>query len=257
MKGITIPVIAAWAGAWAAQAATNTSDLIPEPQWTHLPAEEAIGSLYPAAADRRHQPGDATMQCSINDAGSLRACIVVDERPADAGFGSKALQLVPQFRAKTRAADGTSVRGRTVVVSVRFTPTGWARMLDQGVASVAPAFPQVARWVVGPDWSPSYPPKARPSGVAGRVVLHCVAMSEGLLANCVVASETPKNLGFGEQSVQSARSMRVSRVALDGTPTQGRTFEVPIVINPPCFNLSDAERLLNGCPTRPLSSYAY
>ncbi len=257
MKRLSFTVIATWASAWAASAATSTSDLNSEPLWTHLPTDAAIESVYPSGPDRLHRPGDATIQCTINETGGLRACAVVDERPANAGFGSKALRLVPQFRAKMGAVDGASVRGRTVAVSIRFTPRGWARMLDQGVAPVAPAAPQVARWVTGPDVSPSYPPNARPAGVAGRVVLQCVAMSEGLLANCAVVSETPKDFGFGEAVVHSVQSLRVSRTALDGTPTLGRNIEVSFVINPPCFNLSDAERLLNGCdPTiRPSSSY--
>lgn len=46
-----------------------------------------------------------------------------------------------------------------------------------------------------------YPEKARRKAISGVVVLECLVTDTGDLANCMVASETPKDIGFARQTL--------------------------------------------------------
>jgi TonB family protein len=234
-----------WALA-AAQGALAQDDLNVEPRWVYLPTERDIASVYPNGADSRHTAGEATVKCTIGGTGDLKACAVTDEAPAGEGFGSAAMKLTHQYRMRQHANDGSPVAGRSVELTMDFTPRGWARLVD---GSSADGPPQLVRLMSDPFnyAAPNYPEPARFRAVSARVVLHCSVKDAGGLDDCAVADESPAGLGFGSAALRSVRTLHVSRQTTDGTSTEGRVVEIPLVINPPCFVLTDIDRRLNGC----------
>jgi hypothetical protein len=246
MRRILGASVAAWAFAGALHAAPVSGDLTADPVWLHQPTIGRIASVYPIAADRSRTSGRASMRCRINDNGDLRNCGVIDEFPAGAGFGAKTQELARDFTSKALSADGSPAFGHTVIVSIDFTPIGWARLV--GDRDQAPKPAQLVRWLRGYE-DPLYPFEVRKRAISARVVLHCRIMADGSPEPCTVESETPKGLGFGKAAVIAARTLLVSRQDIDGNPTAGRTIEFPMVINPPCDDLTLDERTASGCPT--------
>jgi hypothetical protein len=246
--------MAAWVVAQAAHAEPPSDAPTAEPVWLHQPSEMKIASVYPIAADRNHTLGRVSMRCGINAHGDLRDCSVIDETPAGAGFGAKALELTREFRSKKLASDGAPAAGRTMILSIEFTPRDWARLVDDPADPIGTQ--KLVRWVTDPrlHLNPPYPFEARLRAVSARVVLRCRARADGSLEPCAIVEETPKGLGFGKAAVLGARTLLVSRQASDGTPIAGRRIEVPVVFNPPCDGLTLDEQTSSGCPTLPMAS---
>lgn len=91
---------------------------ITQPIWTSTPAGEAIAAAYPKGAGR--QGGRAVIECRVTAAGAVTACAILSETPAGQGFGAAAVSLAPQYRIQTTNAEGQSVIGNTVQISVAF-----------------------------------------------------------------------------------------------------------------------------------------
>ncbi|CAN5120601.1 hypothetical protein BH11PSE2_BH11PSE2_14650 [soil metagenome] len=98
-------------------AATNT---ISDGDWVTIPD---IGNHYPEAALLEGAEGTAELQCNVTVEGSLEACVVTAESPAELGFGKAALEMSPQFRVKPVAKNGEELSGKSVAVPVKFTLT--------------------------------------------------------------------------------------------------------------------------------------
>lgn len=79
-----------------------------------------MARYYPDRAQRMEVSGKATISCTVTAKGTLEACFVVSESPADMGFGDAALNLSRLFRMKPKTLDGEPVEGRTVVVPLIF-----------------------------------------------------------------------------------------------------------------------------------------
>jgi protein TonB len=233
-----LAALAIWAATAAASGAAS-SDVTPV--WTYRPLETLDIQDYPAAADRQHLAGHATIRCRVTER-LLTACEVKDESPSGLGFGAAAIRLARAYEMMPREADGTPVNGRMVDVRIEFTPPNWARIVDEPPARDGAARPQgLVRWISGEFVSPTYPYQTRSKGVAGEAVLHCRVKADGSLHDCAVASEAPEGLGFGKAAINAARTMRVARQALDGSPMDGRSIELRVVSNPPCDPI-------RGCP---------
>lgn len=73
-----------------------------------------------------------------------------------------------------------------------------------------------------------YPDKARRKGITGVVVIECLVTDTGDLANCMVASETPADMGFARQTL-----LIVSRFGLKSAmpeafkPIAGKLVHIP------------------------------
>ena len=89
-----------------------------------------------------------------------------------------------------------------------------------------------------PDWQrkPSaedlarlYPVKAAQQGKSGRATLRCRVKGDGTLEACVIRSETPVGLMFGEQALKLAPLFKMPPQARNGEPVAGMDVFVPIV----------------------------
>lgn len=79
-----------------------------------------MARYYPERAQRMEKGGSATIQCTVTAKGTVTACSVVSEEPADFGFGEAALKLSRLFKMKPKTEDGAPVEGGTVRIPLRF-----------------------------------------------------------------------------------------------------------------------------------------
>jgi TonB family protein len=94
--------------------------VITNPDWLRRPTGEDIARYYPEKASRAEVEGRATVSCKVNAEGLLVGCSVVDETPADYGFGSAALNMALLFKMRPMTKDGVPVPGGTVRIPIRF-----------------------------------------------------------------------------------------------------------------------------------------
>lgn len=92
------------------------------PRWLHKPRWEDLDALWPRKALEQGIGGKATIHCKVSTAGALFDCKVVDEFPKDAGFGSAAVALTPQFQLTPALQDGVPVTFDGVTL-----PLEWAQ----------------------------------------------------------------------------------------------------------------------------------
>jgi TonB family protein len=86
------------------------------------------------------------------------------------------------------------------------------------------------RWIRRPssrDVARYYPRRALDDSRSGRVVLDCVANSNGRL-DCSVASEEPQGYQFGQAALSIARGMRIAPTLPDGRSVAGGHVRVPL-----------------------------
>jgi hypothetical protein len=90
-------------------------------QWLGQPTPQQWTSVYPPkarAADVTR--GSATLSCTVDVDGGLKACGVTDETPAGVGFGAAAMAATPAFVMKVWNDDGEAMVGRTITFPLTF-----------------------------------------------------------------------------------------------------------------------------------------
>lgn len=95
-----------------------------------------------------------------------------------------------------------------------------------------------ASWLIKPtaeNIARVYPSEAQRQNVSGRVILSCIVDEDGYLADCIVDSETPVGMGFGNAALEITAYMRMQPATNYGVPVKG-PVRVPIT-----FALPDAE----------------
>lgn len=123
------------AGLLSLGAAPAEQDGVVRPDWRKKPAGEAIGRVYPYAAQRANEAGRVTLSCTVAVDGTLKDCKVVSEDPAGFGFGRAALSLTPEMTMNPMTVDGRP-RESTVRVPLSFMPSGpthgieWKQRVD-------------------------------------------------------------------------------------------------------------------------------
>jgi protein TonB len=95
-------------------------------------------------------------------------------------------------------------------------------------------------WIAKPDaeqMQANYPDRAIRMGLGGKVSMNCVVAANGSVGQCVVNTETPANMGFGDAARRLAKYFRMSPRTVDGQPTDGAIVSIPL-----SFGLSGQER---------------
>src|SRR5687768_6650024 len=170
--------------------------------WLKKPTERDLYGVWPSKALDRGLGGKATIECVVTLQGTLRACKVLSEEPAGAGFGAAALALSPQFLMRPEMKSGQAVES-TVRIPINFhkpdrelgswlTPVTESALPGDKVYSnlLYREAPTVA------DVAAAYPPKARAQKKGGAVTLDCKIGEGGRLGGCAEVREEPRGFGF-------------------------------------------------------------
>jgi protein TonB len=104
------------------------------------------------------------------------------------------------------------------------------------VATDAATAPQSAKivpptWIrkpTGEDIARVYPDRAASAGIRGRIVMKCGVTTEGRLADCAIAEETPPGEHFGEAGLKLSGLFRLKPLTKDGVPIAGGSISIPI-----------------------------
>lgn len=80
-----------------------------------------------------------------------------------------------------------------------------------------------------------YPERASRLGIGGKVVMACTVAAEGLLTDCRIDSEDPKDQDFGAAALRMARVglFKLKPTTADGAPVEGGTVRIPMTFSPP------------------------
>ncbi len=160
----------------------------------------ALEALWPANAHGR--PGEATLRCVVTVQGLLSNCKVQQESPKGSGFGAAALLLAPSLKYQPAIKSGQSVQAH---VSQRIR---W-----QGEAGGGQSFRMVTNlpWSKAPssrDVLAAYPATAISKAMPGQVVLRCSIDGRGALFDCLIVTERPEHVGFGQASLKLSRQFQ-------------------------------------------------
>lgn len=221
-------------------------DVIPAQQvvWARRPTAETVGMYYPKAAADEKLGGTVDLLCLIGLRGAPQDCKVIEETPADYGFGAGAKRgIAPRMEAAPLAGDGKPSQGRAVQIKIAFqgaapTPTAaapTAAPTDAAAAKAAAAIKELP-WAGGPtpeQLEKAFPPAAKAAGVSGRSTIACKVNAAGEMTDCKVVSEEPSAAGFGAAALSVAPFFKLKPKTDSGRSVEGATIRIPLVWTAP------------------------
>jgi protein TonB len=84
-----------------------------------LPDGAAFSRYYPRRALERGKQGRVELRCSVNAAGRLVACLVLNEEPGGWGFGDTSIRLAQrEFQVRPQTVDGQPTDGGSVTFPI-------------------------------------------------------------------------------------------------------------------------------------------
>ncbi|HET9160760.1 MAG TPA: TonB family protein [Caulobacteraceae bacterium] len=181
--------------------------------WVKAPSAAQVNAAWPAAAKAAHAEGKVMLQCKLQADGPLRACKVLSEEPANAGFGHAAVLLARQFIGYTTKEH----EERDVRIPIAFNE-------DPGTPKI----------VIGPlskDYQPLIAKAAADKSVTkADVTLDCKVGDKGAMTGCKATSESPAGLGVGELAVQMSPKFISTLWGENGRPTMGASIRIPLEV---------------------------
>jgi hypothetical protein len=177
------------------------------------PAETA--AVFPKAAFDQKISGSAVLNCTADEAGREVDCRIVEEDPPGMGFGEAALVLVTKERVKTKDASGASIIGRRFETAFEFLAPGDSN-------------PDWMKKPTAGDLAGVFPKAAAKKRVDGKAIIKCQLDVQGFLQKCMVMSEEPAGLGFGEAALQLSPQFRMTPKIRGGKPVPSDDLVIPI-----------------------------
>jgi protein TonB len=116
--------------------------------------------------------------------------------------------LIAMFAAALAQADPASTAARTAPITIPRS-SGWASMPSRR------------------DLGRAVPKEALRLGLSGRVVLRCDVLDNGKLAGCIVQSEDPAGVGFGEAAYRLIPKFQLAPLP-GGQSLAGGVITIPI-----------------------------
>ena len=95
-------------------------DVLTNPDWVRRPSAELFARLFPQKAQRYGVSGRVEIGCSVAASGFLEECAVIDESPADFGFGAAALKMSGSFQMRPLTRNGVPISGAQVHIPIVF-----------------------------------------------------------------------------------------------------------------------------------------
>ena len=90
-----------------------------------------------------------------------------------------------------------------------------------------------ARMPSGNDIANYYPENAARNGISGWAAIQCLVTDKGLLANCRVLGESPRDRHFGDAALKLSRLFKLAAADKTGRSVAGGAIIVPIILTMP------------------------
>lgn len=93
--------------------------------------------------------------------------------------------------------------------------------------------PKEAVWTripTGDDFANYYPANAARNGISGWAAIQCLVTDKGLLADCRVLGESPRDLHFGDAAIKLGKLFKLAPTDKTGRSVAGAAIILPIVL---------------------------
>jgi hypothetical protein len=196
------------------------------PAWDATPTHEDMARAW-SALPPDSPPGRVIFTCDFEKDGRLVNCVAASSIPADKRYETAARPLLEKFH--ITALPTPDPRHYRTAVPLGLHPPDPPAADPKKVRMISNA-----RWVHTPtaqQREQAYPAKAAAAGVdQGRAGLECQINIAGMLTNCEVVGEDPKDLGFGEGALSVSRFMGITPWTNDGQPVEGAYVDVAVML---------------------------
>ena len=183
-------------------------------------SDAAMLQFYPADARAKGVEGTAIIKCKRSPKGAFRDCVLDSEHPSGAGFGQAALNIAAAAPEKSRIifTPEEASRPQQIVLFFELNPPAVRPDL------FLPFLRGTPQWVdhaTDADLAKAYPFAAGSGRFSGRAQIDCLVTKTGTIDHCVLLSEDPRGLGFGEAAMKLADRYRLTAVTDLGFSVEG------------------------------------